>query len=395
MEAKLRIGVIGLGRAFTLMLPTLVKDSRVELVAAAEPLNEPRQLFARQFTAKTYDDAAALCRDPNVDVVYIASPHQFHAAHAEMAAAAGKHILVEKPMALNLGECMRMIDAASNANVHLIVGHSHSFDAPILRTLAHITSGKMGALRMIQMLNFTDFLYRPRRPEELDTAQGGGVVFSQAAHQIDVARLLGGGRVRSVRALTGSWDQSRPTEGAYSALLTFESGAFANLTYSGYGHFDSDEFCGWIGESGKQKDPSNYATARNSLQNKSADEEAAMKAARNYGGPNYAAADPNGSPAHHQHFGFVLASCERADLRPLPNGVMVYGDEEQYFDKLPEPNIPRAEVIDELYDAIIHDKAPLHSGRWSLATMEVCLALLRSAKEGHEVFLSEQVGPNE
>ena len=43
---------------------------------------------------------------------------------------------------------------------------------------------------MIQMLNFTDFLYRPRRAEELDTAQGGGVVFSQAAHQIDVARLL-------------------------------------------------------------------------------------------------------------------------------------------------------------------------------------------------------------
>jgi phthalate 4,5-cis-dihydrodiol dehydrogenase len=395
MEAKLRIGVIGLGRAFTLMLPTLLKDSRLELVAAAEPLIEPRQLFTRQFTAKTYDDADALCRDANVDVVYIASPHQFHAEHAEMAAASGKHILVEKPIALSLDECRRMIAASSNANVHLIVGHSHSFDAPILRTAALINSGKLGSLRMIQMLNFTDFLYRPRRAEELDTAQGGGVVFSQAAHQIDMARLLGGGKLRSVRALTGSWDQNRPTEGAYSALITFENGAFANLTYSGYGHFDSDEFCGWIGESGRQKDPADYGAARQSLQNKSAEEEAAMKVARNYGGPNYAATDPDDTPPHHQHFGFVLASCERADLRPLPSGVMVYGNDEQYFDKLPEPKIPRSEVIDELYNAIIHNKAPLHDGKWSLATMEACLALLKSANEGHEVFLSEQTGPYE
>ena len=108
---------------------------------------------------------------------------------------------------------------------------------------------------MLHALNYTDFLYRPRRPEELDTAQGGGAVFNQAAHQVDIVRLLGGGRVKSVRAATGAWDATRPTEGAYSALLTFEGGAFASLTYDGYGHFDSDELMGWIGESGQQKQP--------------------------------------------------------------------------------------------------------------------------------------------
>ena len=60
---------------------------------------------------------------------------------------------------------------------------------------------------MITALNYTDFLYRPRRPEELDTAQGGGAVFNQAAHQVDIVRLLGGGRVKSVRAATGAWDR--------------------------------------------------------------------------------------------------------------------------------------------------------------------------------------------
>ena len=137
--------------------------------------------------------------------------------------------------------------------MHLIVGHSHSFDAPILRTRELIASGEYGAVRMITALNYTDYLYRPRRPEELDTAQGGGAIFNQAAHQVDIVRLLGGGRVKSVRAQTGAWDAARPTEGAYAALLTFESGAFASLTYGGYGHFDSDEFSGWIGEMGQAK----------------------------------------------------------------------------------------------------------------------------------------------
>ena len=68
-----------------------------------------------------------------------------------------------------------------------------------------------------------------------------------------------------MRALTGAWDPARPTEGAYSALLTFENGAFATLTYSGYAHFDSDEFTGWIGEMGQKKDPAPYGAARQLL----------------------------------------------------------------------------------------------------------------------------------
>ena len=75
---------------------------------------------------------------------------------------------------------------------------------------------------MITAINYTDFLYRPRRPEELDTAQGGGALFNQAPHQVDIVRLLGGGRVASVRAMTGAGIAARPTEGAYAALLTFD-----------------------------------------------------------------------------------------------------------------------------------------------------------------------------
>jgi phthalate 4,5-cis-dihydrodiol dehydrogenase len=396
-ERRLKTGVAGPGRAFTLMLPTLVADSRIELVAAADPRAEATERFAADFGARAYDTVEALCADPDIELVYIATPHEHHPAHVEIAAAHGKHMLVEKPMAINLAACRQMIAAAERAGVCLIVGHSHSFDRPILRAREIITSGAVGAVRMINAQYYTDFLYRPRRPEELVTERGGGVVFSQGAHQIDIVRLLGGGRVRSVRALTGAWDRDRPTEGAFAALLTFESGAFASLLYSGYGHFDSDEICGGIGELGVPKDPSQYGSARRNLKRAAnADQEAALKNARNYGGADYPTQTPAlaGGADHtrwHQHFGWVLVSCERADLRPLPSGVMVYGDAESRLDPLPRPDVPRSEVVDELYEAIVRKRAPLHDGPWAMATVEVCLAILQSAQEQREITLAHQV----
>ena len=393
-EHKLRLGVAGLGRAFVLMLPGLAGHPNIELVAAADPREDARERFAASFRARTYSSVDALCADPDVDAVYVATPHQFHAHNVITAARHGKHVLVEKPMALSLDECRSMIEAARQAGVQLVVGHSHSFDAPIARTREIIASGTVGRLRMITAMQFTDFLYRPRRPEELATASGGGVVFNQAPHHVDVVRVLAGGMVKSVRALTGAWDDSRPTEGAYSALLTFEGGAFATLTYSGYAHFDGDELSGWIAESGYPKDPDAYGSARALLHRLDTPaDELPLKNARLYGGPETSiSAGPADASRLHQHFGLVIASCDRADLRPGPKGVTIYGDQSRSFEPMPVPAVPRSEVIDEFLAAIFDGKPPLHSGEWSLATMEVCLAMLQSAREGREIPLNHQVG---
>jgi phthalate 4,5-cis-dihydrodiol dehydrogenase len=385
-DRKLRIGVAGLGRAFSVMLPTFAADPRVALVAAADPREEARRRFAVDFAGKAYARVEDLCADPAVDLVYVATPHQLHAAHAVRAAEHGKHLLVEKPLALTLEDCDAIIAAARRAGVHLVVGHSHSFDAPILRLRALIASGAFGPVRMITAINYTDYLYRPRRPEELDTAQGGGAVFNQAAHQIDIVRLIGGRRVATVRAATGAWDNARPTEGAYAALLTFTDGAFASLAYNGYGRFDSDEFSNWIGEMGQAKSP--YAgTAHPRFA--SAAEEIAYKAARNYGGADYRS--PAAGTAH-QHFGTVIVSCAEADLQPLPTGVMIYQNGTARMEALAPPAVPRAEVIDEVYRAVIDGEPPLHDGPWAAATVEVLLAMLRSAREGREIALTRQVG---
>jgi phthalate 4,5-cis-dihydrodiol dehydrogenase len=282
-------------------------------------------------------------------------------------------------MALSLDDCRAMNNAARDNGVQLIVGHSHSFDRPILRARELIRSGHYGALRMITALDFTDFLYRPRRPEELSTEAGGGVVFNQAAHQVDIVRLLAGGKVRSVRAHTGIWDMARPTEGAYSCLLNFDNDVVATLVYSGYAHFDSDEFMGWIGEMGQKKDPQAHGAARKALQG----DELRLKARRNYGGRDFKQIKASA----HQHFGVFVVSCEEADLRPLPTGVMVYGGREKRLERLPKPRIPRAEVIDELYGVVVNGQAPLHSGESAMATLQVCLAMLESAQQQKEIVL--------
>ena len=138
---RLKLGVIGLGRAFGLMLPTFLGDRRVSLVAATDTREAARQRFVVDFGGRAYATAEELCADPAVDAVYVATPHQFHAQHAILAARHGKHLLIEKPLALTLADCAAIADAARAAKVHLVVGHSHSFDAPVQRLRALVASG--------------------------------------------------------------------------------------------------------------------------------------------------------------------------------------------------------------------------------------------------------------
>ena len=394
MNKPLRIGVIGLGRAFTLMLPTFQQDPRVLLVAATDPLPQACAQFQNDFQGQVTPNAETLCASPDLDLIYIASPHGLHAKHTALAAQHGKHVWVEKPMAIGMSECHNMIQSCHSAGVQLMVGHSHSFNAPVLRALELIQSGRLGQVQMITALNYTDFLYRPRRPEELNTALGGGVTHSQASHQVDVVRLLGGGKVSTVQACTGQWDAERSTEGAYSALLKFESGAFANLTYNGYGHFDSDVWMDHVGEIGNAKPASEsekrYGSARKRLATTStSDQESQLKAARNYGGSLYQATAQNEDA--HQHFGPVVVSCEKADLRLTPKGLWMYGHEHETFDALPTPAYPRKEVIDEIWGALREGQSLLHSGTWARATTEVCLSLLEAAQTGQAIHLKHQV----
>ena len=130
-DARLRIGFIGLGMAGSGMVRSMSTHPDVSIAAAADRFAAPREAFARDFEAEVYDDAEALCESPNVDFVYIATPHQFHREHVIMAAEHGKHIIVEKPLALTLEDCDAIIEAVDRTGVKMIVGHTHSYDPNI------------------------------------------------------------------------------------------------------------------------------------------------------------------------------------------------------------------------------------------------------------------------
>ena len=392
--APIRFGVLGMGRAFTLMLPTFLGDKRIRLVAAFDPRASARSAFETVFGGKACSTEEEVCADPSVEWIYVATPHQLHTRHVEMAAAHGKHVLVEKPLAITLEEGARMVEACKKAGVWLIVGHSHSFNTPVLNARQLIADGRYGEVRMIEALQYTDFMYRPRRPEELDTSQGGGVVFSQAAHQVDMVRLLGGGLVDSVRARLGRWDPARPTEGAYSALLSFKEGAFASISYNGYGFFDTDRWMNGTGEMGTPKAVDAHQQTRSRLRSASDEAaEVALKAERNFGGSAFKLAEPQ-APAAFQHFGPVIVSCDHADLRLTPSGVEVIDSSGATLLATPLPSVPRAEVIDEVWQAGREECPPLHDGEWSLATVEVCLAMLASDAGRRDIPLHHQVSPS-
>jgi phthalate 4,5-cis-dihydrodiol dehydrogenase len=385
--APLGLAIAGLGMAGAVMVRAASAHPGVKLVAAADPHDAPRNAFARDFNARAYADITELCADPAVGVVYIATPHQFHAAHAALAAGAGKHIILEKPMALTLADCDAIIAATERAKVHLIVGHTHAFDPAVREMRRIVASSELGKLGMIAAWNYTNFLYRPRRPEELDTARGGGILFNQVPHQIDMVRLIGGGRLRSVRAQATRLDPARPTEGSAIAFLEFENGAAASLVYGGYDFFDSDELHFWINERGAPKPPDQHGAARRALVAEKA-EEARLRVER------YAYGTPAGLlPKHQPHFGLLIVTCERGEMRASADGLFIYDANGKREVALPESDaMPgRSEVLDDMIAAIRTGQPPLQSGRWGKANVEVTLALLQSARERREVMLEHQV----
>ncbi|MGN6499107.1 MAG: Gfo/Idh/MocA family protein, partial [Tsuneonella sp.] len=146
-EAKLRLAIVGLGRGAVLTAPGLLAHDRIALVAGCDPSAEARAAFTDATGVAAHAALDALLDDHSIDAIYVASPHEFHAEHAIAAAQAGKHVLVEKPMAVGLADASAMVDAADAAGTVLMVGPSHGYDPPV--QLAASLASRYGGARLI------------------------------------------------------------------------------------------------------------------------------------------------------------------------------------------------------------------------------------------------------
>jgi phthalate 4,5-cis-dihydrodiol dehydrogenase len=392
-QRKLKLGIVGIGVGASEILPQMEQIPEFELVAAADVNPRVLETFRRRYRAKTYDSIEKLCSDPNVEAVWVSTPNKFHAAHSIIAANYGKHVVVEKPMAVTLTEAEQMIEASIKNNIKLLCGHTQSF-GPHIRTMRNtIRSGELGRLCALHVWAYTDWMLRPRTAEELDINQGGGVPYRQGPHQIDTLRLLGGGMVRSVRGSTGQWFKGRPIPGYYSAFLEFEDGTPATLMHNGYGYFLASELVPWGGQNSRYSE-SERAAIRKSLLDGTRDENADKDAMR-IGGSNereVVARGRAGKPWLPNDLGILVATCERGDIRQSQYGLYIHSDRGTEDVPLLGGGGPsrRGELV-ELYEAVVLDKPVRHTGAWGMATLEVCLAIMQSAKERREIMLSHQV----
>jgi phthalate 4,5-cis-dihydrodiol dehydrogenase len=365
-------------------LPAIRKHSGFDLVAIAEPVKEARESVAGEMNVAGYADMPAMIQSTALDAIYIATPTDLHSEHVKIAFAAKKHVLSEKPMAIELNVAEEMIAGADRAGVVFLVGHAHGYDLPIQRMHDIIVSGRLGRVRMIHTWNFTDWMYRPRRPEELDVAKGGSVTFRQGSHQFDIIRLLGGGMVQSVRAATFNWDPGRNSIGAHTIFMQFADGTTATAVYNGYGHFSTIELCGDVTEWGFVEPIEQRPAAVRPAAGRTAADELEAKRKRAKG------AIPTNAPFQ-PTFGLTLVSCERGDIRQSPRGLYVYSADGREEIVLPTDMSPRDLVLDEFHDAITGRRTPIHDGRWGMANLELCVAAIESAETGREVTLQHQV----
>jgi phthalate 4,5-cis-dihydrodiol dehydrogenase len=386
----LGIGIVGIGGAAVNMLPAFDRSPFFKITAACDIDPEILGRFGRDCpAAATFSSIEQLCASPTVDLVYIGTPTRLHRDHACMALAHGKHVLIEKPMAMTLDEADAMIAAAEQIGVMLGVNVKHSFEPRIQRIRAFVRSGELGRLKMIQNWRYVDWLYQPRTRAERTPQGGAGILWRQGPHQFDLIRTVGGGLVRSVRGTCHSLDPARGIQGAYSAFLEFESGATCTVVCSGYDHFDSSGLVHGFDASKPIGDPSRHARARRTLEAHlgEPDWEESAAAGERYGG---GLAAGGGSSSGWLLRGPLIASFEHGDVRLSRAGLIVDGDRRQWEIPLLDAGDGRDGRLGSFYRAITNERPLPADGRWGKATQEVLVAMERSSLMRQDVLLEHQ-----
>jgi phthalate 4,5-cis-dihydrodiol dehydrogenase len=222
---KLRCAVIGSGFAGTTFAEAIRYVPEARLVAIAGGYQAPEVAERHGVRAVATEDVDRLIESDDIDAVLIASPNPVHAPQAIRAARAGKHILVEKPMGMDVAECRAMIDAANAAGVTLMPGHMHRYrrtETAVKHMLQRGTIGK------VDMASIT--LTEPDETTWLNTPANGGYLLGSGVHAIDLLRFWLGD-IQEVTALTGQY-RGVQVENGSQLLMIFSSGTHAAMQNS-------------------------------------------------------------------------------------------------------------------------------------------------------------------
>ena len=233
MKKLMKFGIIGCGRVAERHAKHINKLGT--LIAVCDVIEDKAQELASNYDAKCYVNSDDLFSNhPEIDVIAICSPNGLHAVHSISALKAGFHVLCEKPLAINMSDCDKMLQAAENSNKRLFVVKQNRFNPPVEAVKKAIEDGKFGKIFSVQLSCFwnrNDDYYSNswKGTKSLD----GGTLFTQFSHFIDLLYWMIGD-IDKVEAYTDNFNHKSIIEFEDSgvAILKFSNGAIGTVNYT-------------------------------------------------------------------------------------------------------------------------------------------------------------------
>jgi len=228
MGEKVRFGVIGAGGiAFRKTIPAMLKARNLRVTAVMDTANVEKVAEAFRIR-RAYTTAEDLLADPEVDAVYIASPVHCHLEQIELAAAARKHILCEKPLTLDVAQTRRAIDVCRRKKVFLQEGYMMKFHGAHQVIRENILQGRLGKVVYLRAQLSCWYPPIPGAWRQDPKTGGGGALIDMATHLLNLLEFFVG-PIRRLAALTGNLVHPYRSEDASTILAEFRSGAHATI----------------------------------------------------------------------------------------------------------------------------------------------------------------------
>lgn len=222
------VGIIGCGTIAEIHAKVLSELAMAKLVSAFSRNIDNAKRLSEKYDIKPFDNLEVFFDDPNLDVITICTPSGTHLDYGRLAARAGKHVIVEKPIEVSLQRAQALIDICKKQNVRLAVIYQNRFLPDVIRLKEKVQQGDLGKIFLadafIKWYRSQDYYESAdwRGTFQLD---GGGVLINQAIHTIDLLQWIVGG-LKNVFAQMGTYSHQRiEGEDTAAAILEFENGA--------------------------------------------------------------------------------------------------------------------------------------------------------------------------
>jgi predicted dehydrogenase len=232
--SKIKFAVVGCGNIGKRHIAVIDADEKAELVAICDINKETADNLSSLYNnVPVFTDYTELLKQTNADIISICTPHGLHASMTIDAARSKKHILVEKPMALNLSDCRSMIDEAKLHGVELFVVKQNRYNKPIALTKIALDEGKLGKIFMVQcnvMWNRHQAYYSDSGWRGSKELEGGGL-YTQVSHFIDLL-VWWFGDVAEARTMTDTLNHTIEIEDCGISAIRFSSGVLGSLFWT-------------------------------------------------------------------------------------------------------------------------------------------------------------------